>query len=329
MRRRPRFDLRALGWSFAATLAFAASSALAVDLRPSFPPLEDFSTQAGLPLHKALEGDASANKNAHGAFVAKKDSDGTFVYMLTDEDGRLITSALTGFGADFTFGDVASSTTTEKVVRRTTYTEQTTGAQRSFSSASASDDGSPVGTGARTLTVEYYTAAGAGPFTETLTLNGTGCVATVATNIAFIENFRVTTVGSTGSNVGIISMFVNAACGGGTIGTIAATNNQTFWAHHYVPTGKIANVTGISAGSTSTVVGCGALFVLRAKSLTVADAVEAQVSDFVRLYGQSSTFSRTYLSPIKVAGPARLTLYTTPECSSAITYRASIDFFEP
>lgn len=315
--------------SFFFTAGVLAPAGFSADMRPSFPPLEDYTTSEGMPLHRALEGDDSANRNAHGAFVAKKDSDGTFVYMLTDDEGRLITSSLTGFGADFTFGDVASSSTAAKVVRRTTYNEQTVNAQRSFISSSANDDGSPAGTGARTLTFVYYTATGTGPFTETITLNGTGCVATTATNIAFIEQIHVTTVGSTGSNVGTITMYVNAACGGGTIGTINPTNNQTFWAHHYVPTGKIANVTGISAGSTATTVGCGALFVLRAKNLALADAAEDQVSDFVRLYGQSSTFSRTYLSPIKVAGPARLLLYVTPECSSAITYRAAIDFFEP
>lgn len=298
-------------------------------MRQSTPTLEDASTQAGLPLHKALEGDPTASKNAHGAFVAKKQTDSTFVYMLTDAEGRLITSGITGFGAAFTFGDVVSATTTTKIVRRTTYTEPTSGAQRSFSSANANDDGSPAGTGARTITVTYYTVAGAGPFTETLVMNGTTCVATVATNIAYVENIKVATVGSTGSNVGIISMFSNAACGGGTIGTIAATNNQTFWAHHYVPAGKIANITGISSGSTSTVVGCGALFTLKKKDLLVTDAVEEQVSDFVRLYGQSSTFARTYVSPIKVTGPARLLLYVTPECSSSVTYRAAIDFFEP
>lgn len=309
--------------------AYCSDLAIAADFRPSFPPLEDYTTSEGMPLHRALEGDSTSLRNAHGAFVAKKESDGTFIYMLTDDEGRLITSAITGFGADFTFGDVASTTTAQKVVRRTTYNEQTVNAQRSFSSANANDDGSPAGTGARTLKFIYYDQTGAGPFSETLTLNGTGCVSTVATNIAFIEQMHVMTVGSTGSNVGIITMYVNAACGGGTIGTIAATDNQTFWAHHYVPTGKVANVTGISAGSTSTTVGCGALFVLRSKNLSVADAAEGIVSDFVRLYGQSSTFSRTYISPIKVTGPARLLLHVTPECSSAITYRAAIDFFEP
>lgn len=276
-----------------------------------------------------VEFEDAATSRAFPVLTGKRSTDGALTYLQTDEDGRLVTSALTGFGADFTFGDVPSNNTKQKVVRRTTYNEQTVNAQRSFASANANDDGSPAGTGARTLKFIYYDQTGAGPFSETLTLNGTGCVSTVATNIAFIEQMHVMTVGSTGSNVGIITMYVNAACGGGTIGTIAATDNQTFWAHHYVPTGKIANVTGISAGSTSTTVGCGALFLLKSKNLSVSGAAENTVSDFVRLYGQSSTFSRTYLSPIKIAGPARLLLYVTPECSSAITYRAAIDFFEP
>lgn len=320
---------RHLGFLLLVGAAHAAPAAFAADVRSSTPTLEDSSTQEGLPIHKALEGDAVLNKNAHGAFIAKKQIGSTFTYLLADEEGRLVTSAITGFGADFSYGDVASGDTAQKVVRRTVYNEQTTNAQRSFSSANVNDDGSPAGTGARTIKVTYYTSAGVGPLTETLTLNGTTCVATVATDIAFVEEIKVLTVGSTASNVGIISMFVNAACGGGTIGTIAATNNQTFWAHHYVPTGKVANVTGISAGSNATTVGCGALFVLRSKDLVAADAAEDQVSDFVRLYGQSSTFARNYVSPIKVPGPARLLLYVTPECASAVTYRAAIDFFEP
>ncbi|TXH10649.1 MAG: hypothetical protein E6R04_04770 [Spirochaetes bacterium] len=275
------------------------------------------------------ENDASSGVYSVPTLAGKRSTDGALTYLQTDADGRLVTSALTGFGADFKFGDVASASTTEKVVRRTTYTEQTTNAQRSFSSSDVDDDGSPADTGMRTLHITYFDQTGAGPFNEVITLNGTTCVATVASNIAFVEHIEAVTVGSTGSNEGTISMFVNSTCGGGTIGTIGVNANQSLWAHHYVATGKTVNITGISVGSNATTVGCGALFALKAKELDVTDAVELQVSDFVRLFGQSSTFARTYISPIKVVGPARLTLYVKPECSSAITYRAAIDFFEP
>jgi len=58
------------------------------DLRTVFVNLEDASTQAGLPLHKALEGDAILNKNAHGALVAK-DSAENFKYLEVDDAGAL------------------------------------------------------------------------------------------------------------------------------------------------------------------------------------------------------------------------------------------------
>lgn len=61
------------------------------DLRTSFMIIEDSSTQAGVPLHKALEGDAIAAKNAHGALVAKNGSN--FAYLKVDPTtGALLTT---------------------------------------------------------------------------------------------------------------------------------------------------------------------------------------------------------------------------------------------
>jgi hypothetical protein len=228
---------------------------------------------------------------------------------------------------DFAFGDVTLTAIAIAVVRRTTYTEQTSNAQRSIASANAND--SSAGTGARTVRIKYYTATFTGPFTETVTLNGTTYVNTVATDICYIESIEVLTVGSTGSNVGILTLKAATAGGGATIGTINATDNLTFWAHHYVPTGKIFYVTGISVSHSGTTVGSGGVFILRAKDLSVAASSNFQVSDFVRLYGQSSTFARVYNSPIKIAGPARIEVYVTPETASSTVYRAAIDFYEP
>lgn len=252
---------------------------------------------------------------------------GTIIPIQVDDQGRLVTSAITGFGADFSFGDVNTSATTRVLVKRTAYTEQTTNGQRSIASASAND--TSAGTGARTLKITYYDQTGAGPFTETLTLNGTARVNTVATNICFIEQLEVITAGSGGVNAGIITLFTVPTSGGSAIGTIAAGNNQTFWAHHYVATGKTCNITGISCGHNGTTVGSGALFTINAKTIGLINGVESQISDFVRLYGQTSTFARNYSSPIKITGPARLQVYVTPETSSATIYRAAFDFFEP
>lgn len=61
------------------------------DLRVSFPTLEDSATQAGLPLHKVLEGDSLTSKNAHAAFVAK-DGSGAAKYLLQNDLGETLVS---------------------------------------------------------------------------------------------------------------------------------------------------------------------------------------------------------------------------------------------
>lgn len=259
--------------------------------------------------------------------IGGSDLTNTIRPVQVDDQGRLVTSALTGFGAAFRFGRVTTSATTEAIVRATTYTEPASAAQRSFSSANAND--SSAGTGARTIQVEYYDNTGTGPLFETITMNGTTPVNTVATNIRFVERIKVVTVGSTRSNAGIITMFNATAGGGGALGTIGATDNRTFWAHHYVPLTKVMNITGVSCSHNGTTVGSGAVFVVKATTPLTANSPLLQESDFIRLYGQSSTFSRVYQSPIKISGFARVEIYVTPETSSSTVYRGAFDFFEP
>lgn len=61
------------------------------DLRISFPTLEDAATQAGLPLHKVLEGDSLTSKNAHAVFTAKNDA-GQAKYLLQNDAGETLVS---------------------------------------------------------------------------------------------------------------------------------------------------------------------------------------------------------------------------------------------
>lgn len=223
-------------------------------------------------------------------------------------------------------GYITTTTTTPAAVRATTYTEQTSNAQRSIASASAND--TAAGTGARTAKITYYTATFTGPYTETLTLNGTTGVNTVATNICYIEKIEVLTAGSGGANAGIITLYSAINKGGVAIGTIAASDNRTFWAHHYVATGMILRITSVCVGHNGTTVGSGGLFVLRSTTLGVSGGIDVQVADFVRLYGQSSTITRNYGSPIKLSGPVRVTAWVTPESSTSVIYRAAFDYYE-
>lgn len=272
--------------------------------------------------------EGTSNSTAPTVSILVGGSDGTNLRPLaTDNQGRLVTSAITGFGANFTFGDVIVAATTLAAVRRTPYTEQTTNAQRSVVSSSALD--TAAGTGARMVKITYYDVTGAGPSTETITLNGIVAVNTVSTTICYVEKIEVVTAGVTGSNAGVLSLKAAIAGAGVTVGTIAIGDNQTFWCHHYIPTGKICNITGFSVNHNGTTVGSGGLFFIKSFPIAVPNGVEKQVGDFHRLYGQQSTTTRNYGSPIVVAGPARILGYVTPETASSTAYRASMDFFEP
>lgn len=209
-------------------------------------------------------------------------------------------------------------------VRGTTYNEQTSNAQRSISSSSAND--TSAGTGARTVRITYYTSTGDGPFTETVTLNGMTAVNTASTNICFIERMVVITAGSIGFNAGTITLHVSTGGGGGTIGTIGVGNivaavgdNQTLWAHHYVPSGRSANITGISVGASAP-----STFHLRARDIGVANAAERVVSGFLTT---TAAIQRNYGSPIIVQGPARILMYGVPSTNN-VTLNSSFDFFE-
>jgi hypothetical protein len=243
-----------------------------------------------------------------------------------DTNGNLIVTSLTGFNANFTFGDRTLAATAQQPVYRNAYTRQTVNGPWSIVSSSANDVGG--GTGARFVQITYLTQTGAGPFTETVTMNGTTAV-NFAAQMCYVEKIQVLQAGSTGSNVGTLTLR-NAQNGGGTvITTIAPTENQTFLTHHYVPVGSVCKITGVSVGHSGTTVGSGGVFVLKAIPIAASNVTELLVSDFIRLYGQSSTFGRNYQSPITVIGPARITLYVTPESTASTVFRGAFDFFEP
>jgi hypothetical protein len=239
---------------------------------------------------------------------------------------KVIVTASTS-AAGFSPGYVTTAAQTLAAIRATAYAEQAANAQRSIVSSSANDTNT-AGTGARTVKITFFDVTGAGPYTETVALNGTTAVNMTSTNVCFIERMEVVTVGSTLSNVGTISLKAATAGGGATIGSIAATDNQTFWAHHYVPLGKTVYITDASASHNGTTVGSGGLFIIKAQLTTVANSVEKQITDFLRLYGQSSTVPRNYGTPIQVSGPARITMYVTPETASSTVYRGSFDYYD-
>ena len=112
-------------------------------------------------------------------------------------------------------------------------------------SSSASDDGSPLGTGARTVTIFGLDANYKG-IRETITLNGTTNVLTTSSFIRIIR-MRVDTVGSGGVNTGTISATSSSSA---TIqASIPTLSGATFKSHYTVPSGFFAFIRDINYGA--------------------------------------------------------------------------------
>lgn len=121
----------------------------------------------------------------------------------------------------------------------------------SIVSTSTDDDGSPVGTGARTVYIEGLDGS-YNVVSETVTLNGTTDVTTANTYL-YINQFYVATVGSGGANAGEITAKVST-----TLYDLIATGyNQRTTAHYCVPAGYTGYLTtgvittGQATGSTA------------------------------------------------------------------------------
>lgn len=221
------------------------------------------------------------------------------------------------------------STGEEVVIRATVYTEPTGEAQRSIVSGSAND--AAAGTGARTVQIVYYDNAMDGPFTETVTLNGTTAVNTVATDIRFIERMVVLTAGSLGSNDDIIELYTGTGGGGTVIGSIGYQeqddnngDNRTLWAHHYVPDGKTAQLATVIGGTTGNQ---NAAMYLKRTDVLTTNSASRQISDTITVAEASPSTIRTLGIPIEVDGPTRITMHLVP-AGNGVKFWGSFDFSE-
>lgn len=271
-----------------------------------------------------------------GALVGGKDENSNFQPLATDASGALyqlpvnigIYEGRFAGTVDVIRGNINTSAAAEYALRQTTYTEPTSSQQRSFNSNNAAD--AAAGTGARTIQLTYYSYSSntiTGPLYETITLNGTSNVNSVATNIGLVEKIEVMTAGSTGNNVGIISMFGSVNGGGGTIATIAVTSRQTNYAHHYVPTGKrcfLRNFTAYSTVSNAN----APTFMIRFVSFAAANQAERIIMNTVQVQGSTISAYVEFPTLRAVLGPARVTVYHTTVNGTNQTGFAEAEYFE-
>lgn len=219
---------------------------------------------------------------------------------------------------------------TKNALRWTTYTEQTTGAQRSVKSSSAND--TSAGTGARQLKITYFNSTLTTKSTETITLNGTTAVNTVATDICFIEKMEVVSVGSGGVNAGTLTLFTTTGGGGSAIGTIdvdvsgtrVGVSNRTYWGHHYVQSGVTCTINTFNCGTQGNQ---NAEAFLSSKDPTNANGPDKQISDSITAGLNSATASRPVPNTIFVTGPARITMYLIP-AGNGTAFFGSFDYNE-
>jgi hypothetical protein len=202
----------------------------------------------------------------------------------------------TGIAAGRAQGYIVTASTANQAVRATAYVAPGANGQRSVVSTSANDTG--AGTGAQTITITYLDAAFA-VHVETVTLNGVTPVNTVGTNIAYVESILVATVGSSGFNNGTISLLTGTGGTGTTIGSIAIGDQQTWWAHHYVPAGVTAYILDYSSGAT---VNGGVSSLLHQAGLGAPGAPTDQVGQsIVHLAGD--TREHAFMVPLALPGP--------------------------
>lgn len=228
-------------------------------------------------------------------------------------DGTALTGRAQGY--------VGTSATSGVVVRATAYTAQGVNAQRSFKSTSTSD--ASAGTGAQTVTLNGLNTSFAS-VSETVTMNGTTAVNTVGTTYAFIENMVVATVGTTGGNVGTIEIFTATAGGGSIWGSIAPQDNQTFWAHHYVPSGVTCYILTMSAGATVVAGQCN----LNHSGNPLSTNIPQLQIGLTIMHPAAATWEHEFQVPLAVPGPDLVWLVERPVAVTASTAVAGFEYMQ-
>lgn len=138
-------------------------------------------------------------------------------------------------GVDTDIWDYANATDAQPI-----WVAPTTARVHDIVSTSANDDGSPAGTGARTIEIFGLTAWNADEVSETITMNGTTNVAT-ANSYVIIHRMKVLTKGSAGPNAGKIT--ATAQTDGTVTAAILALEGQTQMAIYGIPSTKTAYMT--------------------------------------------------------------------------------------
>jgi hypothetical protein len=180
------------------------------------------------------------------------------------------------------------------------------GEQMEIVSTAAADDGAPVGTGARTVSIHYLNAAGIEQ-NETITMNGTTPVPLTEPNVRFINGLHIVTAGPNGVAAGNITVYKQGAPAtvydrirvGGTVDLNTAK---------MIPAGKTFYMTQWTATATDD------------KNMAVRLQMTSRFGIiYPRIfmtrdsaYLQNSTYVREFSVPLKIPELTMIKCYTKP-----------------
>lgn len=177
-------------------------------------------------------------------------------------------------------------------------------------STSASDDGDPVGVGARTIRVYGLTSWDTAETSEVVTLNGTGAVDT-ANAYVIIHRMKVLTCGASGPNVGTIS--ATAAVDGTVTAVILPGDGQTEMAIYGVPSTQTLILTRWGVGidkASPTATTCD--FELRVNENPNVQLLAFLRKDDMAVQSTGNQWQeRTYGNPVAFPGPCIVKVQAT------------------
>jgi hypothetical protein len=239
-----------------------------------------------------------------------------FKAQVTKDNALKVISTDPEVVGEIVIGKISTSSVSLAKVLGTTYTEQSSNAQRSVASNNVNDV--QGGTGAQSIKITYFTQFFEGPREEIVLLNGTTFVPTQNNDICYIQNIKVVSADSGNTNAGIISLFVNNSGDGGTIGTIAVADTQTFWGHYYVGGGQKINILAVTCGSDTNLSG---YFLLKSK---LPNQPEIQITENIFIT-TSGSIIRPIVAPIILKGPIKIISYIKPSSASGANWFSSFD----
>jgi hypothetical protein len=174
------------------------------------------------------------------------------------------------------------------------------------------------GTGALTVTIDYLDDAYA-PHSETVTLNGTTVVPTVAVDIFRVQSFRIATVGTAGKAAGNITLrHLSDTPVYAQIATGYTKSRSGIWT---VPAGKALYITSVAVSALNAGADKGTRFTMRATyDADLAARLTAGVffMPHFEINLRNGPFQRTFEMPIRFPEKVDIKMSALAEAASTI-----------